>query len=72
MVPVTLAGSADGDLQPARILPALAARLPHVRLQRYASLSHFGPMEDPLRVAADIVAAVSPGAGSHRPVTPDR
>jgi pimeloyl-ACP methyl ester carboxylesterase len=57
LLPVTLAGSAF-DVEPARTLPALAARLPRSRLHRYEDLSHFGPMEDPLRVGAAIAAAL--------------
>jgi hypothetical protein len=62
LLPVTLAGSAT-DIEPARTLPALAARLPHSRLYRYDDLSHFGPMEDPLRVGADIAAALGQDEG---------
>jgi pimeloyl-ACP methyl ester carboxylesterase len=60
-LPVTLAGSAE-DEGLARLLPGAAARLPHARLVRYDGLSHFGPMEDPRRVAADIAASVAPPA----------
>jgi pimeloyl-ACP methyl ester carboxylesterase len=56
--PVTLAGSA-ADVPPARRIPAIAARLPDAKVQRYAALSHFGPMEDPLLIGADMAAALS-------------
>jgi pimeloyl-ACP methyl ester carboxylesterase len=71
MVPVTLAGSAS-EVQPARVLPVLAGRLPSARLQRYAALSHFGPMEDPGGVGADIAAALAPSDGSPRAVPSGR
>jgi pimeloyl-ACP methyl ester carboxylesterase len=67
--PITVAGSA-ANIEPARTLPSLAARLPHARLERYEELSHFGPMEDPLRVGAAIVAAVGPSPPDTDQTTP--
>jgi pimeloyl-ACP methyl ester carboxylesterase len=69
--PVTVAVGHSAD-PPAAGLPAVAARLPHGRLLRYRSLSHFGPMEDPQQVGADIAEALIPADGSPWAVTAGR
>jgi pimeloyl-ACP methyl ester carboxylesterase len=55
--PVTVAVSGDGGM-PARLAPLAAAALPHGRLESYPELTHFGPMEDPARLAPAIRAAL--------------
>jgi pimeloyl-ACP methyl ester carboxylesterase len=45
-------GPADG----ARLV---AERLPHARLVEYDFLGHFGPLQDPERIAADVAAAAA-------------
>lgn len=57
--PVTVAGSTAGDIS-ARSLRAIARDLPAGRVELYEDLSHFGPMEDPDRVARAIIASLVP------------
>ena len=38
----------------------LAEAMVHARLIRYEHLGHFGPLQDPSTVGADILAGVSP------------
>jgi pimeloyl-ACP methyl ester carboxylesterase len=54
---VTLAASGDGGF-PATNAPELAARIPGARLVGYPDLGHFGPLEDPARLAADVRRAL--------------
>jgi pimeloyl-ACP methyl ester carboxylesterase len=57
-VPVTVAlGERDGD-GPARFAPLVADAFPQGTLRRYAHLGHFGPLEDPPTVAADVADAL--------------
>jgi pimeloyl-ACP methyl ester carboxylesterase len=58
--PVVVAAGGDQD-GPAQFAPAIAAALPHGRLERHPDLSHFGPMEDPPAVAAAIRAGLGLG-----------
>lgn len=51
--PVTVVAGGDGGF-PARVAPEVAERLPRGRLERLEDLTHFGPMEDPVAVAASI------------------
>jgi pimeloyl-ACP methyl ester carboxylesterase len=55
--PVTVAVSGDGGM-PARLAPLVVDALPDGRLESYPELTHFGPMEDPPRLAAAIRAAL--------------
>jgi pimeloyl-ACP methyl ester carboxylesterase len=58
-IPVTIAcGERDGDHGPGLMAPRIAARLPRGRLRLEAGLGHFGPLEDPPRVAEEIAAAL--------------
>ncbi|MGI9601829.1 MAG: alpha/beta fold hydrolase [Acidimicrobiales bacterium] len=57
-VPMTVVASGDG-MPPALVAPEVADQLPGGALERMDDLSHFAPMEDPARVAASIVAALS-------------
>jgi pimeloyl-ACP methyl ester carboxylesterase len=49
--PVVIAAGGDGP--PAMMAPAIAERLPDGRLATYPDLGHFGPLQDPARLAAD-------------------
>lgn len=49
--PVLVAHGADGGL-PAVIAPMIAERLPHGEVRAFPDLGHFGPLEDPVVVAA--------------------
>ena len=42
--------------RPAEAVVAVAERFPHLELVRYPDLSHFGPLQQPERLAADIAA----------------
>lgn len=55
--PVTVAMSGDGGF-PAQMAPRLVEQLPDGRLERFADLTHFGPLEEPRRIAAAIRAAL--------------
>jgi pimeloyl-ACP methyl ester carboxylesterase len=55
--PVTVAVGGDGGL-PARLAPLVVDALPDGHLESYPELTHFGPMEDPARLAAAIRAAL--------------
>ncbi len=52
---VVAAGSNKMHPDPAEFAPLVAATLPAGRLLRYQSLGHFGPLEAPANVAADII-----------------
>lgn len=57
-LPVTVAGSAEGgDLDPA-VLGDLAGRIRGARLEPLRGVTHFGPMEEPARVADEITRAL--------------
>jgi pimeloyl-ACP methyl ester carboxylesterase len=59
-VTVAVSGDARG---PARAGPLIAAAIPHGRLERHPQLTHFGPMEDPPRIADAIRGALELGWG---------
>jgi pimeloyl-ACP methyl ester carboxylesterase len=48
------------EVGPAALAPAIVATLPDARLIEYPTLGHFGPLQDPETIAADILAAVAP------------
>jgi pimeloyl-ACP methyl ester carboxylesterase len=56
--PVTVAGGADSTHFTPPANQAVAERLPHARLEVFAGLGHFGPLEDPAQVAASVKAAL--------------
>jgi pimeloyl-ACP methyl ester carboxylesterase len=58
-VPVTVVGSGDG-MPPAVAAPRVAAELPNGTLSPWPDRSHFGPMEDPARAAAEILDTLAP------------
>jgi pimeloyl-ACP methyl ester carboxylesterase len=55
--PVTVAVGGDGGM-PAGLAPLVVDALPDGRLESYPELTHFGPMEDPPRLAPAIRAAL--------------
>ena len=59
-VPVTVAVGAleEGWGGPARFAPAIAEALPDGRLSEHPLLGHFGPLENPPQIAADILATL--------------
>jgi hypothetical protein len=57
---VTVAASGDGR-PPAQVARLVADALPHGRLERHPTLSHFGPLEDPAGVAPAVRAALHLG-----------
>jgi pimeloyl-ACP methyl ester carboxylesterase len=58
--PVTVAVGGEG-IGPALFGPRVADALPHGRLETYGSLTHFGPMQDPERMAAAVRRALALG-----------
>ena len=62
--PVALAcGALHPDINPDQ-LDAIAGQLARAHVEVYAGLSHFGPLEDPSRVAAGVLAALAAQARS--------
>lgn len=59
-VPVTVAVGAldEGWGGPAQFAPAVAEALPDGRLSEHPLLGHFGPLENPPQIAADILATI--------------
>jgi len=55
--PVTVAAGSSSEFGPAMFAPAIAAGLPHGHLLTFDDLGHFGPLEDPARIAASILDA---------------
>jgi pimeloyl-ACP methyl ester carboxylesterase len=60
-VPVTVGVGAleEGWGGPARFAPAVAEALPNGRLSQHPLLGHFGPLENPPQIAADILATIN-------------
>jgi pimeloyl-ACP methyl ester carboxylesterase len=58
--PVTVAMSGD-VAGPAQVAPLLVEHLPQGSLEHHPTLTHFGPMEDPARVAAAVRVALGLG-----------
>lgn len=56
-IPVTIASGRTDPFGPAAMAPAIAERLPHGRLVVFDDLGHFGPLEDPDRIADSVAAA---------------
>jgi pimeloyl-ACP methyl ester carboxylesterase len=52
--PVVVARGAEVPMAPSSFAGAIAAALPHGRLEPYEDLGHFGPMEAPERIAGAI------------------
>ncbi len=55
-VPATVAMGRDDQPGPALFAPSVAARVPGALLARHPELGHFGPLQDPDRIARDILA----------------
>lgn len=66
-LPVTLAGSAAGAAGPAALLDRVGAAVAGATTVRFDGLSHFGPMEDPQRVAAAVTASLGGSAAGVPP-----
>ena len=58
-LPVWVARGAETEPGPASVAPMLADRLPAGRLVEHPELGHFGPMEAPEVVAAELTAAIA-------------
>ena len=52
---VIVAVGADSD-PPALVAPYIAERLPNATLERFDDLTHFGPLQNPARIAASILS----------------
>ena len=55
--PRLLSEGTDAD-PPALVAPFVAEQLPNGTLVRFDDLTHFGPFQDPPRIAASIAAAL--------------
>ena len=55
-----MAVGADAE-PPAMVAPMVAEQLPNGTLVSFGNLSHFGPMQDPPRIAAAIADALFDG-----------
>jgi pimeloyl-ACP methyl ester carboxylesterase len=67
-VPITVAvgAIAEGWGGPARFAPSVAEAVPNSRLSEHPLLGHFGPLEDPAQIAADVVSNMQPhSSGRH-------
>ena len=60
--PVTVAMGAGDGSGPGAVAARIAEELPFGRLVQYPDLGHFGPLQDPARIAAGIAEAVTPQA----------
>ncbi len=58
--PVVIARGAEDAFSPAMFAPAIAAALPHARLEDHPDLGHFGPLEAPGLIANAVRAALFP------------
>jgi pimeloyl-ACP methyl ester carboxylesterase len=65
-VPTTVAvGATAEEWSPAAFAPAVAEALPHGRLSRHPLLGHFGPLEHPPEIAAEVISSRGgPGSGA--------
>jgi len=60
-VPVTIASGVELPFGPSAFAGPIVAALPHGRLEPHPELGHFGPLEDPARIAAAIRLAMLGG-----------
>ncbi len=65
--PVTFAFGTGTDAFGARIMGADAARVPVSTVEAVDGVGHFGPLEQPVRVAGRVRAALGPPDGTPRP-----
>lgn len=56
--PVTVATGVELPFGPSAVAPLIAERLPHGTLESHHDLGHFGPLEDPARIAGCIGRAL--------------
>jgi pimeloyl-ACP methyl ester carboxylesterase len=59
-IPVTIATGARDPVGPAAFAPHIAEALPRAELRVFDHLGHFGPLEDPDAVAADLLRVLGP------------
>jgi pimeloyl-ACP methyl ester carboxylesterase len=59
--PVTIAAGAEAPLSPASFAPVAAERIPGCRFVRFDDLDHFGPLEQPTRMAEAAASAFLSG-----------
>lgn len=59
-IPVTIATGARDPVGPAAFAPHIAEALPRAELMVFDHLGHFGPLEDPDAVAADLLRVLGP------------
>jgi hypothetical protein len=57
-LPVTVAASGDQE-GPAIIAPQVVSQLPKGNLELYSDLTHFAPMEDPIRISEGIMRGLN-------------
>lgn len=57
---VTIAHGVPGEFGGALVPPAVARALPHARVIEHDDLTHFGPFEQPGRIAREALAAFAP------------
>jgi pimeloyl-ACP methyl ester carboxylesterase len=57
--PVTVAMGRPAPFEPSSVAVAIVEALPHGHLSPHPELGHFGPMQDPDAIAADIAEALS-------------
>lgn len=62
--PVVVAAGVVEPGAPSSFAARVVERLPQAQLMRYDDLGHFGPQQDPARIAADLDAALRPWAGA--------
>lgn len=61
--PVTVVRGEFAEMTPAALAERVAGAAPHGRLVTHDELSHFGPMEDPVGLAAEIAAFIDDKRG---------
>lgn len=52
---LVMLGARQPELPPAQFAPKVAAALPRGELLEYPTFGHFGPFQDPLRIALDLI-----------------
>jgi pimeloyl-ACP methyl ester carboxylesterase len=60
-IPVAVVMGSETEFGPASFAPGLADRLPAGRLVRHPELGHFGPFEEPAKLAGEVAAWVAGG-----------
>lgn len=68
--PVTVAWGGRSRAMGRSLMEMIAARLPRARTEELAGLGHFGPLEDPGRVAGSVLAAFAGHGGGQGAIPP--